>query len=444
MQFRFYASSPSTTATTVKPKIDRGNLTISGITAMQAGVEALGHGVMTDGTTLDLMLQLAQANPKPFRQRFGHPGISENAAGKQVAQASNFRIQNGNLLHDSRLLESARISPAFAQDPIEFILTVAETDPDMFSESVVIDADVVWRLSDGREVPQYPPRDEDGDVIEDADIVRDDRTKRPITATTPLPLLRPTEFYYVDFVSEGALTHDGLFPEDMPETMQRLFASGVSAYAEELFNLVDNWLESYRIPLSDLPKKCDQLLSSYISIRSKDKKFMNRNQNFSAVDEQNDESEVVVAAAQPELDPLAAMETLAASLGTVEFTELRSEPGVIEHLAADIAELSAKYTKMSEKFDRMLQLLQANLEATSAMQRNLTRVSGEPVVTARVPKQAKTTLENVQPQYVHPAPSALQFSSKPGMNSAMREMTPLEQSIALQRERARFANMSQD
>lgn len=423
MQFRFYASQSSTIPVS-QPKIDRKALTIRGVTAMQSGVEALGHGCMTDDKTLEMMLELAQDNPKGFfRQRFGHPGISENAAGKQVAQAHNFTIKNGNLIHDSKLLESSRKSPVFAQDPIDFLLTVAEKEPGMFGESVVIDADTVWTLPDGREISRWPQRDENGKTVGEDGVVREAGSYRPINALTPLPVLRPTEFYYVDFVSEGALTHEGLFPEGM----QRLFASGVNAYAEELFSLVDNWIESYGIPLSELPKKCDQLLTAYMHQRNKDD-FMKRNKSFAAAsaEKYEEESQVLESGEVSEQeDPLAVLESFAAQLGQVEeTTELQSNPGVIEGLQAQIDEVNASIGVFSAKFDRILALLQSNLEATAILQRNVASLSGEPVVTQRVPKTATRPVE--QPQFAHPAPvqngvTGMLFSRKPASVASRME-----------------------
>lgn len=393
---------------------------------MQSGVEALGHGCMTDDKTLEIMLELAQANPKGFfRQRFGHPGISENAAGKQVAQAHNFSIQRGNLVHDSKLLESSRKSPAFAQDPIDFLLTVAEKDPSMFGESVVIDADLVWTLADGRDVPRYrAPKDDkqtnDATFIDVDGVERQSHNHKPVNALTPLPVLRPTEFYYVDFVSEGALTHEGLFPENM----QRLFASGVNAYAEELFSLVDNWLEAYAIPLEQLPKKCDQLLTAYMHQRNKDTDFMKRNRTFAAASaEKFEENEPQQPEGTDEQDPLASLEAMAAQIGQVEQIELSADPGIIEGLQAQIDEINASIGVIAGKFDRLLQLMQSNLEATATLQRNVASMSGEPVVTQRVPRTATKPLE--QPQFAHPAPTNgaanMLFSRRPTSTASRME-----------------------
>lgn len=408
MQFRFYAA-PSNSPLQ-QTKIDKKTLTLSGITAMQSGVEALGHGCMTDDRTLEMMLALAQADGKPRRQRFGHPGISENATGKQVAQAYNFRVVGGNLIHDSKLLESARKSPSFSQDPIDFILDIAEKSPSEFGESVVIDADLVWRLADGREIPRWPKRDDEGAISEDPDIVRDAKTYRPITATSALPLLRPTKFYYVDFVGEGALTHQGLFQDGM----QKLFSSGVNAYAEDLFVLVDSWRASFDIPLEELPKKADQLLTAYMHYRSKNKDVdMKKGRTFAAATAEKFDEQPVDQADGSQGDPLAELEEMAAQLnGSVAGTEeaIQFDPGVVEGLQAQIAdlqsdnaELRAQLANQNSRMDRMLSLMQSNLQATQTLQDRVSGIEGDPRVSLRVPKRAQQTAS--QPGFTHPTPA---------------------------------------
>lgn len=406
MQFRFYASSPSAFAPQLQPKIDRQNLLIRGVTAMQSGVEALGHGCMTDDKTLQMMLELANDN-KPRRQRFGHPGMSENATGKQVAQASNFSIKDGNLIHDSRLLESARKSPAFAQDPIEYILHIAENNPTEFGESVVIDANVVWTFANGDEIS-----------VDDPDLVTKQAKRKPLTA---LPVLRPVEFYYVDYVGEGALTHEGMFPA----SMQRLFSTGVNAYAEELFNLVDNWRNEYSIELEQLPKKLDQLLNAYMQRRTNEEINMKRRftttvaesaQKFEDEENELEQSETLQSEADDgQGDELDQAEQVAAQIiaGTVEEFE---NAGLLAEMSDRMDQFEDVLERMTQKFDRMLQLLQTNLEATAAMQRNVARLSGENVQTKRVPKQAQPQMDELptMPQFEHPnGVTGMMFSKKP-------------------------------
>lgn len=74
-------------------QIDRADLILRNLVAMQADVEAIRSGFVSDRRTLELMVELANVpGRRPIRGRFGHPGISENATGKQVMVSGNFRI----------------------------------------------------------------------------------------------------------------------------------------------------------------------------------------------------------------------------------------------------------------------------------------------------------------------------------------------------------------
>lgn len=238
-------------------RVDRQNLKIYGLVAMQAGVEAIGYGFMSDRKTLEMLVALANPpNRRPIRCRFGHPGMSENATGKQLGYTLNYRIEenaNGTfLVHDTQLLEAARKSPAFGNDPIDFVMTIAETAPTEFGESVVIYTDLAWVLADGSEVAYY---DDEGDP-----------TPKPKGAKYDRPVIRPAQFWYCDFVNEGALTHRGLFAAGV-------FEGHSSAYLQELFGLVDRWRGAYNIPLAELPEKINRIMFEYLASR-KDKKSM--------------------------------------------------------------------------------------------------------------------------------------------------------------------------
>lgn len=420
-QLRFYAGS--TAPATAQSKVDRQNSIIRGVVAMQANVEALGHGMMTDDKTIQMMLALAQ-DGKPRRQRFGHPGISENATGKQIANAKNFRIENGNLVHDSIFLESARSSPAFSQDPVEYILTMAETDPTEFGESVVINADVVWTLPNGREVqPFMPERSGYNDkqtkqtYVDVEGVTRESNSGRPIDALTPLPVVRPTKFYYVDYVNEGAATHNGMFEA-------KFFTSGVNAYAEELFTLADLWRQEYNIPLEKLPMKLDQLLTAYIETRSKDE-IMSKRTTFAALSAEKYESDEELETAdvlddgqdsEGEKDELSEAEAMATQLGQVQdVSPIANELGDrIDHLEGLIEKLAAK-------FDRMAALQSKQVEALVTLQRNQARLSGEPVVSQKVNKQPVPAMEQI-PAFAHPAPNGvntMQFSKPTHVSQRM-------------------------
>ncbi len=234
--------------------IDRELGIIEGTTAMEGGVEALGHGFMSDDKTLEIMLELSKQSPDGVLMRFGHPGASDNAMGYQVAVAKDFYIDDGNLRHDVHLIAESSKSPRFAQDPTEYLLDIAENNPRWIGESVVISTNAVWVMADGSERPAgWFYNEETGEYVYGSRPDDDEELKYE------LPVLRPLDFHNVDFVMEGALTHDGLF--------QKMFDGTGHAYADQAFQFVDQWREQFNIPLEQVPRKVRQVLGRYLEQR---------------------------------------------------------------------------------------------------------------------------------------------------------------------------------
>jgi len=379
------------------PKIDRENAIIYGVTAMQVG-EAMGHGVWADHKTLQSMVELANSKPKGVAGRWGHPGASENTMGKKVQVAKNFRVDGDNLRHDAHLWKPARKSAAFSQDPLEYLMDVAEQDPGGIGESVVIQTDTVWTLADGREISterEFSPED----------VQWDQKANRPINATTPLPVMRPASFHFVDFVSEGALTPNGLF-----STESQFFVGHSSEYAQELFDLVDRWRAAYSVPLTALPQKVTDLMERYINSRG-ETQMARKNVQAQAVvenplyeelqteeiaeeeyEEEVDEVETTTELAQGE-DLLARAEQIASEFAQVsEVTQFAS--------ATQYQELASNFARLAADVERVKDLLVKNLEATALLNRNLKRIESEPVVTLKVP-----TANPMEMKFSHPEPN---------------------------------------
>lgn len=407
--FRFYSALPATT----NARIDRQNAILRGVTAMQAGVEAIGHGVQADLQTLYSLAAMGNANPKGIRGRFGHPAISENATGKQVQVAKNFRVEGDNLVHDSHLLQTARKSPVFSQDPVEFLLGLAEDSPSEFGESVVIEADLVWTLDDGTETDAVVP-DEDGPL--GGYIMAD----RPKSALTPLPVLRPLKFHYVDVVNEGALTHDGLFPASA-QMAQMFFAGHSSEFADQIFQTVDAWRERYQIPLSALPEKVEQVVDTYMALRQKErtmrKKYTMEQEPVDAVIDTPVDGSASSPTEQFESDPVddkmaeldAKADALAnrkrdlssdtrmqQALAKIEVLEDR-----VQHMTDLLMQCFDETTAMADEFEAKVIALQNNYQT---LQRNYKRLNGETDVTVKVPTARHQPLEQTQ-QYAHPTPA---------------------------------------
>lgn len=240
-----------------RPRVDRQNLMIYDAVAMTANTEALGHNIMTDLKSLQLFAALANQHRGGLgvQGRFGHPGASENSAGRKVMVTKNFRVVGDKLLHDIRLLKPNTSNPSFGgADVNKYLLDMAEQEPQEIAESAVVDVDLVWRLAGGEEVP-YEGESLSAQTIE---------SNRPLDATSRLPLMRPTTVYYLDIVNEGALTHAGLFSNDVARQM---FANTSNAFAQQLFDLVDEWRTEYNVPLAALPAKVEMMVSRYMRAR---------------------------------------------------------------------------------------------------------------------------------------------------------------------------------
>lgn len=258
-------------------KIDRPNSRMYSIVAGM-DVEATGHGVCCDVKSLELIAQLANQAPEGVSGRFGHPGMSENATGRKVHLAYNWRVLKGEkpgdnhtyLVHDSQFMDAARTSPAFAHDPVEYIMNMAEHHPKHFAESLVLSAAQVWTTKDGKELPTWEEVEEDGYKYK--------RTrKRPENALTNVPVLRPTAVHFCDFVNDGAITHSGLYPMSAAggsplgaHVFSSIFTeeNAPNFMLDHLFATVDELRHRFNIPLDALRPKVKRMLGLYIDSRS--------------------------------------------------------------------------------------------------------------------------------------------------------------------------------
>lgn len=240
-------------------KVDRSTLTIRGVTAMNEG-EALGHFVWADHKTVSQTVALLQGRRLP--SRFGHTTMSENSMGKKVGHGVNWRVEGQSVRHDMQLLEAARVSPVFGQDPVEYLLQMAEKSPEAMGESFVVKHGLAWLMDDGTDAEYLYWWMDTPDDYPDHDKESEDR--RPLGAVYPYPSIRPTSFYSIDFVSEGALTHNGLYDAGFLASM---FSGTSSEFASEMFQLIDQLRERYKIPVEEIPRKATLFMATYLQMR---------------------------------------------------------------------------------------------------------------------------------------------------------------------------------
>lgn len=225
-------------------RIDREAGIIYGASAMQA-VEALGHGMTIDATTLRQVADLGNAAKNGIKSRFTHPGLCSDGMGKYLGRQRSFRVDGDKVVGDLHLSDAAAKAPD--GDLRSYVLDLAEEDPAAFGMSVVISLHTVWRLADGSEIASDDPslRRGQGDTAYFA---------RPDTATTDLPLCRVDDLHASDVVDEPAANRDGIF--------SAAFTGTTSLDADAAFAALDEVRQRLGLGAADLRAFLDRYLTT--------------------------------------------------------------------------------------------------------------------------------------------------------------------------------------
>ena len=253
-------------------RVDRDKHIIYGASAAQA-VEALGHEMVLDTKTLQQIADLGNRNlanngrtRDGIKSRYGHPGLSADGLGKTLARAKSWRVEGDKVLCDLHLIESAFQSYPNGGDVSlgDYVMNMAEQDPDLFGLSVVIRAQRFWVMADGSEQEaRYGQKPPDG-------------------ATTKYPVARVQRLDAVDVVDEPAANRDGMFSE-----FSDLFWS-TNQDAEDAYGEIDDLLQRYNFS----PEKARDFADRYFAARG-----------FSSNSEVEMEGEVTSAPVVPAVQP---------------------------------------------------------------------------------------------------------------------------------------------
>lgn len=190
--------------------VDRENRVIYGYSVITRG-EALGHYFWIDGTALDQTVAFGKAAAQKGRGikcRFTHPDICNNALGKFLGRARNFRLDGDQVRADLYLADAASNAPD--GDLATYVMTLAEEDPDAFATSIVF-------THDNQSESEFKKEHTKWDDIKDTKIFKSpdpDNEKN-------LPHVRLASLNANDIVDEGA-ANEGLFGR---ESLNHLAAS---------------------------------------------------------------------------------------------------------------------------------------------------------------------------------------------------------------------------
>lgn len=166
-----------------KAGVDRENGIIRGFAVISKG-EAKGHGIEIDETSLDQVVEFGNQAKIGIKSRFGHPAMSSDALGTFLGRAKNFR-KDGNVDRaDLHIDKSAYETPN--GNLADYVMTLAEEDPNAFGSSIVFEGKREPRLNNDSTVK----KDKDGNEM--------------------LPLVRFTKLLGVDAVDNPA-ANKGMF-----------------------------------------------------------------------------------------------------------------------------------------------------------------------------------------------------------------------------------------
>lgn len=227
-------------------QIDRTQGVIRGVQIIRVG-EARGHGVHQDLEFIQDLVELGNAQPKGVKSRFGHPAMSDDALGTELGRFKNFRLQGESAVADLHLGSYAAKSPK--GDLREYILTMAEEDPEMFGNSIVFIPGRKYTVNEEGEKEYY------GDDIQAGE--------QPVFVEIESLLAS-------DLVDTPAAT-DGLFSE----VNAHLYAKKLSVFLDENPE-VETFLDSH----PDLETKIHEFLSKRKQIKTQRATMNDNEKNF--------------------------------------------------------------------------------------------------------------------------------------------------------------------
>jgi hypothetical protein len=136
MSKSFFNSLPNFNSTTVN--VDRENGILKNTCIAQFG-ENKNDSFFDDSFLLDLVKQ-GNETDKGIKSRFGHPNMCSTSFGSYIGRYKNFTIQNKNVYADLHLDEITKKTQVEGKgiSMFEYIVSMAETNPDMFGNSIVI------------------------------------------------------------------------------------------------------------------------------------------------------------------------------------------------------------------------------------------------------------------------------------------------------------------
>lgn len=187
--------------------VDREAKVLRGYVVAQHGAfKSTGRGQF-DNEALAMIADLANRKPAGLKSRFTHPGASDDGLGKFLGRAKGAYVSTATDARTGKAVPAVRADLHFDEsafktpsgDLASYIMSLAESDPDALSSSIVVKAD---RFVPGK----------NGELVK---LSEDDDGPEGVT-----PLWRPRELQASDIVDTGdavdGLLSAGIDTEGLP------------------------------------------------------------------------------------------------------------------------------------------------------------------------------------------------------------------------------------
>jgi len=248
--------------------IDRDRGQILGAKIIEAGQVNDDRPWEIDAKALEQVVLYGNRPNRGIKARFTHPGLSDDGLGKYLGRWSNFRLDGDAVRADLQIAESASQSPN--GDLREYVLTLAEEDPESFGVSIAFRLD--WDEMD--------PELEEGE----------------------LQAVRFSALYAADVVDEPAATRGGLFswggdqasiPAEAEELIDRYFADVPPAKLLERFaGFLTRYARRKGLDMPELSTAAPEVEEQETNVQTNEQ----QPESASEPQEQEDQEQPVVAA----------------------------------------------------------------------------------------------------------------------------------------------------
>ena len=194
-----------------KNGVDRENEIIKGFAVVSKGITHDRRGEFDDAELIRLV-QMGNESNIGLKSRFGHPNMSGTALGTFLGRVKNFRKDGDIVRGDLHIDKTAHDTPD--GDLANYVMGLAESDPDAFGSSMVIN----WEPEHRYVKEDEPERDEEGNELP--------------------PFIRVSKFREVDIVDDPA-ANNGMFGTQFFDNTNVKFSAEMTAFFDKFLDSPD-------------------------------------------------------------------------------------------------------------------------------------------------------------------------------------------------------------